>query len=597
MPQGKGVRCYGFLSSDGNWAHCTREEKAGTLPVENESGTYAHSLRGDCKCGVRHDSALRLAPSAPDQTSVTHWYPIRDAEGVLVAKHKRVDFPNGDKTCVWYGPDGSIGLKGRPCDTLPLYGTHLLRTHPPESVILVEGEKAADALVSAEKLAVGTVTGAGGTPTVDVLKPLAGRTVYLWPDNDQPGLAHMQRIASRLLEIVGRLYWVNWTGAPEGGDAADFIKRCGSNGALDRLLVSAAPYEYPTADAQMPISTGLLTTNARDLMAMEFDPIHWIVVNLIAPGLTLLAGRPKAGKSWICVALALAVASGGRAFGGIQVKGGSVLYLALEDTKRRLQERMRKILVDGIIPESLEFVTMDSDFPRLHDGGVELIDAWLDAHPDARLIIIDTLKKVRAPHRVNGSVYDQDYDSVDELLKLAARRGVGVVVVHHTRKSTADDAIAEVSGSYGLTANVDTILVFRRPQGAAEATLVVTGRDVEDQELALKWDPDLFQWVITGDAASARISQERREVLHVLRLTPEGLTPKAVAEAIGKPRVAIRYLLRQMHQAGQVRQLDGGAYVAVDSEQKVAQITSSQSSQPSQAPLTNVENTEFTAIL
>src|SRR4051795_12004130 len=124
---------------------------------------------------------------------------------------------------------------------------------------------------------------------------------------------------------------------------------------------------------------------AADLMRMDFPEPKWAVPGLVAEGLNLLVGSPKLGKSWLCLGLAVAIASGGRALGRVQVDRGSVLYAALEDNPRRLQGRLRSVLAGQPVPDDLHITT---SLPRIPDAA-DYIAGWLDAHPDARLVIVD----------------------------------------------------------------------------------------------------------------------------------------------------------------------------------------------------------------
>lgn len=129
-------------------------------------------------------------------------YRVCDERGDLQGIHQRLDYSDGDKIVYWLQPDGRTkGLGGRTLDTMPLYGSERLAMRPDAPVIVCEGEKAAQALIDAGYLALGTVTGASGTPSADVLRSLIGREVLLWPDNDEPGRAHMRRIARTLGEM------------------------------------------------------------------------------------------------------------------------------------------------------------------------------------------------------------------------------------------------------------------------------------------------------------------------------------------------------------------------------------------------------------
>src|ERR1035437_230230 len=139
---------------------------------------------------------------------------------------------------------------------------------------------------------------------------------------------------------------------------------------------------------------------AAELMDTEFAEPRWAVNGLIAEGLNLIVGSPKLGKSWLCLGLAVAIASGGKALGKIQVDQGAVLYAALEDTPRRLQNRLRMVLQGERVPDDLHITTA---LPRMPDA-IGFIDGWLTAHQDARLVIVDESNRVGHPGQRSGDV-------------------------------------------------------------------------------------------------------------------------------------------------------------------------------------------------
>ncbi|MGB3681680.1 MAG: AAA family ATPase, partial [Rubrobacteraceae bacterium] len=294
-------------------------------------------------------------------------------------------------------------------------------------------------------------------------------------------------------------------------------------------------------------------------MAKELPPVRWIVPGILPEGVTLLVGKPKLGKSWLALGLCIAVASGGVALGKRSVERGEVLYLALEDNERRLQKRIDKMLAGGGAPDGLHLATA---WPRVDEGGAEELEGWLEAHPDARLVVVDVLQRVR-PRTGNSNVYEADYEAVRHLQPLAATFGVGVVVVHHTRKMSAADPIDEISGSLGLSGAADGTLILKRDRGRGDAYLHVDGRDVEDPaELALTWNADTAGWTLAGDADEFRLSQERTEILHMLEETGEPMTPTEVADALDKKPNAVKQRLWRMSKDGQVS-ADGGRYACV----------------------------------
>jgi hypothetical protein len=302
------------------------------------------------------------------------------------------------------------------------------------------------------------------------------------------------------------------------------------------------------------------TISAAFLLGLELPEARWAVPGVLPEGVTILAGKPKIGKSWLALGLGIAVGSGGRALGQIAVEPGEALYMGLEDNVRRLQKRMRKMLADREAPTRLDVTT---DWPQLDEGGVEALDAWLTKRPDARLVVIDTLKKIRPREGGSRSVYDLDYEALEPLVPLASGQGVAILVVHHLRKLEAGDPLDMISGSTGLTGGVDGAMVLKRDRGKQDATLVVDGRDIEEPaEFALRWDADIASWSLMGDAEEYRQSEERRRIVDLLERLDEPMYPKDIAEALEKNRSTTRVLLANMKQDGQVEDTGRGYVVA-----------------------------------
>lgn len=247
---------------------------------------------------------------------------------------------------------------------------------------------------------------------------------------------------------------------------------------------------YPEVDgirvARRPPGQGRRDSNspscisARELCGLEFAPIKFVVPGYIAEGLTLFAGEPKLGKSWLCMEMSLAVASGGSCLGAVRCEQGNVLYLALEDNRRRLQSRIRRLWqMDTMshvpVPERLHLAT---DWPRANEGGIAAIRCWIEEHAGARLVIVDVLAMFKAASRgKDQTLYEADYLAIKELQALAMASGVAIVVVHHTRKSGAEsDPFEKVSGTLGLSGAADTTIILDRDQNGC--TLYGRGRDI-----------------------------------------------------------------------------------------------------------------------
>ena len=296
---------------------------------------------------------------------------------------------------------------------------------------------------------------------------------------------------------------------------------------------------------------------AVDLMNHTFPEPRWVVPGFLPEGLTLFAGPPKIGKSWLALSLCVGTASGGHALGKIPVERGEALYLALEDTPRRLQSRLGMMLNGEPAPEGLHLATQ---WQRLDNGGLEQLENWLLGSPKCRLIIIDTLQRLRPPQQTGRSLYAEDYESLVYLKSLADQCRIAMLVVHHLRKGSSDDPLEEVSGTTGLTGAADTVWTLRRDRGCMDATLFSTGRDIDESETALRFDKSLGLWTLLGNAEEYRMTHERHQVIEVLRQVGEPMRPKEIAEALGKTPGSVRILLTRLIDEGSIKKTGYGRY-------------------------------------
>jgi len=292
--------------------------------------------------------------------------------------------------------------------------------------------------------------------------------------------------------------------------------------------------------------------SAADLLDMELPPIKWTIPEILPEGVTILAGRAKIGKSFLAFGLCVAVATGGEALGKIPVGRGDVLYVALEDNKRRLKKRLKGLIGDA--EKAPENLTIAIEWPRLDDGGVEKLDRWLLGHREARLVVIDILKSIRPRGGQGRNIYDLDYESLEPLKPLIERHGVAIVVVHHLNQGQSPDPLTLISGSEGLVGVVDGTLVLRRERGKHDATLHVAGKDIEEErEHALTWDANLTNWTLVGDAEDFRMSDQRRETRGAMLALSRPVTTAEVANKVDKDYQATRYLMVRMEEEGLIR--------------------------------------------
>lgn len=284
--------------------------------------------------------------------------------------------------------------------------------------------------------------------------------------------------------------------------------------------------------------------SAGDLAALQFPELKVIVEHLLVEGAMLVVAPGKSGKSRLMWNIAVAVAAGGVALGGIRVEPGDVLYLSLEDGKRRSRQRMLQAS-DGTPPDRLSVAT---EWPKLDAGGRLMLEAWLQQHEAARLIVVDTFKRIRPGSDPRRNAYDVDYEAISPLNDLAIQYRVGIAILHHTNKLRAsEDPTDKISGSTGLLAGVDGVIVLERVRGKADALLGVYHRDFEDAQYAIKSDPDMgWRWL--GDAAEYTRTELQDEIIRTILDAGRPLQPADVATAMGRDRNQIKQRLWQMAQ-------------------------------------------------
>jgi len=303
--------------------------------------------------------------------------------------------------------------------------------------------------------------------------------------------------------------------------------------------------EGPPPDAP-PLS--LLTADA--ILTTDWPEPVWAIPGLLPAGLTILAGKPKVGKSWLALQIAQAVAAGGVALGE-RVEAGPILYLALEDPPRRLKDRMRKQGWPlGLPAEFVPIGEFAKQIGDLKNGGGERLAHQIEAR-GYRLVVVDTLSR---------SVYGDQSDveemtsALEPLQEMAHALNCAVVMNDHHRKSFGanPDVVADILGSTAKGALADCIWGLYRERGKAGAKLAITGRDVEERTLALTWDGLTGCWQVEGDADEIALTERRQEILDALEaLGRAGVID--VARAIEQPKSNTYTRLQDLVNAGLVR--------------------------------------------
>jgi RecA-family ATPase len=300
----------------------------------------------------------------------------------------------------------------------------------------------------------------------------------------------------------------------------------------------------------------LETFTARELQQMYIPPTQWICEGLIPrPGLGLLAGAPKAGKSWLVADLCAMVAEG-RSFLGFKTNKTRALYISLEDSKGRMKSRIQK--QSGGIDAS-DNVDLCTSCGTTSTGLYDELETYIVEHPDAGLICIDVFQKIRsASGGSSTNAYQMDYNEVGRLKQFADNHNITLLLVHHLRKmKDDDDPFNQIAGSNGIFGTSDFAFVLQKEKrGDNTAMFHVTGRDIVENTYTLSFSRDLCIWLNQGNAdeiARKRAQQEYEEspivqtIKHIIKDNPDGCyltasqimdTGRAVtgAEIAGSPR-------------------------------------------------------------
>jgi hypothetical protein len=282
-------------------------------------------------------------------------------------------------------------------------------------------------------------------------------------------------------------------------------------------------------------------------MATELPPLVPIVDNLLFEStLNILAARPKQGKSWLALAISIAVGSGTNFMGKFATSPHEVLYFDLESSQRRIKQRAGIILAN----EPAELQHIATSLPRMDRGGLEALKLTLQQNRRIKLVIIDTWARFWGTRR-GLNAYSEDYDEGAKLQELAKELQIAILVVHHTKKATEDYALDELSGTTGITAAADAIFMLRRK---GENTIFhCTGRDISSQDYAVQFDEERGVWKMLGSAAEAAITSERALLLQFLKDYARPMKTSELATMTNRTNPATVNLLNKLKEQGLVR--------------------------------------------
>lgn len=470
MMRGKGLRCSGYMGADRRYAHCSREELAGGLPIEANS-TYAHRLEGPCRCGATHGDApvipftdyraeRQMREGTSDFREVAHW----DYEGGL--RVIRAEAEDGRKTYWQQHKNGSGYVRGRGDAPITLYRAPELRAaDPAQWIYLVEGEKCADALVGEGLIA---TTSPGGANQWEAAAPaatrlLAKRHVVILPDNDDPGRAYAEQATKTLVRVCAGLRVLELPGLAEKEDVHDWLRKGGDAEQLVRLAE-----QQPSIVKQRIewISTGGIFA--------PLPPTPWLNRDLgLCPGRpSLMAAYGYSGKTLMSQSAAMSMTTGREVWGRFPTIGTTrVRHFDYEQGQHATRKRYQRLAVGmGIDPREIEGRLELCVFPDVYLNSTDAVDVYARETEGYGLVILDALRGATPGEDENDS---RMRACLDMLSRVSEKNGTTFHILHHAGK-----------GKDGQKEDLRTIL--RGSSGIFDAcgsVMVITGKNDEPRRV------------------------------------------------------------------------------------------------------------------
>ena len=278
-----------------------------------------------------------------------------------------------------------------------------------------------------------------------------------------------------------------------------------------------------------------LSLDMPTLMKTELPPMKWAVAGILPEGFICLAGRPKAMKSWTALKLVYCVQNGLN-FLDHQTVQGDAIYFGLEDSKRRIKDRVAQMGFDKLKQPQ---IVLGGDVPYLSFGYEECLENWIKSKENPRLVVIDTLARIKPRQSKSGTAYDQDNLLMNGIQKLAVQNNLTVLFITHLSKSSQEYSFDKIQGSVGVQGMTDAMWMLDRGDGVnSKASLKGRGRDILDFEYALNWDGDSMSYLYEGNLDIINQNENRREITKAMEdLSKEldQIRPSDVAKFYGVP--------------------------------------------------------------
>lgn len=304
------------------------------------------------------------------------------------------------------------------------------------------------------------------------------------------------------------------------------------------------------------------------LLKTDMPPVNWCVQTILPEGFGLLAGRPKAMKSWTALYLVYCVQNGVDFFNQKTVQG-DCCYLALEDNQRRLKDRIQKLKLS-----KLQHPTIITEAPYMNQGLEESIKLWSEQVSNPKLVIVDTLAKVKKTYNKNKTAYDGDSETLKAIQKLAMDLNITIMAISHLGKANFDYSWDRIQGSTGMQGISDFFWMLDRGDNSETAYVKGRGRDMEDFEYGLKWNEHTWRYDFEGELQHVLMSETKKNILEAMQLIQsDSVKPADVMKQMGatkkNEKMSIQKTMQRMRQSHELDYGDGHGEYSLNKGDKI----------------------------
>lgn len=384
----------------------------------------------------------------------------------------------------------------------PIYNERVLANKTRTPIFVVESPICAMSVVQEGGMALSTCgTGCINKLTEALKKTKPRGALILCFDNDVAGENAYKEIAPQLEKL--EVKFLRYNIAPDCKDPNEMLV---ANKDKFDLLIQEAIYQ-----AKKLTATKYDIQRVCDLQDEDIPEPYWVIRDILPEGLAMLTAASKVGKSWLAQQICIEVSRGGMIFGK-QSNQSETLYLALEDSKRRIIERSAIYMDHKHTPPGYHYSILA---PTLDNGLLDQLQLFLDENPKIKLIVIDTLQRVRGLPLRNETTYATDYRELGMLKEFADNHHICILLLHHVRKmADQNDAFNMINGSNGMMGVLDTSwLIYKKNRMDSDATLLMTGRDISQEEWVITKGKNNGRWDLVGNAEQQEEMRKRDEYI------------------------------------------------------------------------------------